>query len=96
MKADLLIVVNFVVCSGIGWASFCRLNASSAAILFTERLKYTLMMFGATASGMQGPLFGEHPGAAEVVFSLCVLVYILAGMRRWKDGPPADALKAAS
>ena len=95
MKTDLLIVANFIVCSGIGWASFCRLNASSKAVRFSERLKYTLLMFGATASGMQGPMFGEHPGAAEVVFGLCVFIYVLAGMWRWKNGPPTDVLLSA-
>lgn len=92
MKTDLLLVANFIVCFGIAWSSFCRLNASSKRVRFSERLKYTLLMVGATTSGMQGPLFGDHPGTADAVFGLCIFVYVLAGMRRWKDGPPVDAL----
>lgn len=86
-----LIILNFAACMGIAWASFCRLNASSKRIRKIDRMKYVAMMVASAACGFQGPLFGEQPGYATVLLSFAAFGYILAGVRRWHDGPPDSA-----
>jgi hypothetical protein len=88
MKYDLLIVLNFIACMSVVWASFCRLNASSKRIRKLDRLKYVAMMVTSGACAFQGPLFGEYPGIADVLFASAVFGYILMGVRRWHSGPP--------
>lgn len=92
MKYDLLLLVNFAACMGVAWAAFCRLNASSKCIRKLDRLKYVAMMVTSTACGFQGPLFGERPGMADALFAVAVFGYVLAGIRRWRSGPPNSSV----
>ena len=91
MKYDLLTLLNFAACIGIAWSSFCRLTASSKRVRKLYRLKYVALMVTGAACGLQGPLFGERPGIANVLFAGAVFLYVLMGVNRWHSGPPESS-----
>lgn len=79
----LLTLINFIVCSGIGFACVCRLNSDICRIYKIVRTRYTLIMTGATVSGFQYLFFGTHPDIAELIMSFCVFASIVMNMSRW-------------
>ena len=92
---NLIAVLTFIACAGVGWASFCRLHALNARFRKSERAKYVVMLVAATALGLQGPLFQETAGKADLLVATGMLTYMLLGMWRWKNGPPQDAVTDA-
>lgn len=91
MNYDLLIILNFALCVGVAWASFCRLTVSSKRIRKLYRLKYVALMVTGAACGFQGPLFGERPGVADVLFAGAVFFYVVMSVGRWHSGPPESS-----
>lgn len=94
MKHDILLLLNFFMCSGIAWAAFCRLNAGSKRIRWYERAKYVFLLTATVGSALQGPLFGERPGWADVFLASALFFYLAASLHRWKNGPPEDSLNS--
>ena len=76
-------VINFMVCSGIGFACVCRLNSDICRLYKVVRTRYTFIMTGATVSGFQYLFFGTHPNIAELIMSSCVFASIVMNMSRW-------------
>lgn len=76
----------------IAWICICRLNASHIKVLPSVRFKYVTLMVGSLAFGGQPIFWGEYPGMGGMVFQFCVLAGLVAGYRRWHDGPPSDTL----
>ena len=80
---QLLSLANFAICSGIGWACICRLNTEVCRRYPLARARYTLLLAGATASGLEPLLFGVRPGVGSVIFSGAVLVGLAINVVRW-------------
>ena len=79
----LLSVINFMICSGIGFACVCRLNSDICRLYKVVRTRYTFIMTGATIFGFQYFFFGTHPDVAGVILSSCVFASIVLNMSRW-------------
>lgn len=96
MNWDVLHVVallNFALCSAAGAICLCRLvkmgpNTSAGFIG-----RYALLFTAATSSGFQPLLFGEWPGAADVLMSATLVLFLSSSRRAWRSGTPAYALK---
>jgi hypothetical protein len=87
-----LAVANFVVCSGIGWSCLCRIAGMSRETTCCHyRALYVGMVVCASASGFAPVLFREWPGPGQLLLALACLSYLLAGARRWRNGPPEYA-----
>lgn len=72
----LLALLNFSACLLIGYLCICRLNTAKARDYLAARARYTLLLGGACASGLQPMLWGEWPSAADVAMSLCVCAWL--------------------
>lgn len=83
-------VLVLVFSIGIFWACLCRLNAGGTNILKRVRMKHSVLLGGTVAVGLQPLLFGDWPGPGTAIFASAVFIYLLAGVHRWKGGPPAD------
>lgn len=94
MKAEFITLANFALCAGVAWATFCRLNAVSRDVQWYERAKLALLFTAAIGSALQGPLFGERPGVADVLEAAAMFVYLAVSARRWRNGPPPDYFNA--
>lgn len=82
---QLLAVLNLSICLAIAWACICRLNSDVCKHLLRPRARYTLMLTGSLASGLQPVLFGTWPGVGTVIFSAAVLAGLLINMVRWSN-----------
>ena len=80
---QLLAVVNLIICAGIAWVCICRLNSEICRRFRLSRARYTLLLAGALASGMQPTLWGFWPTVGGVVFSGCVLAGLVINVVRW-------------
>lgn len=92
-----LALVNFALCSGIGWSCLCRMAGMSRETTCCHyRALYVLMLVAASASGFAPVLFREWPGPGQVVLALACLSYLAASSRRWRGGPPDYARTAGA
>lgn len=80
---QLLAVLNLVLCAGIAWACICRLNSEICRRYRAARAKYSLLLAGALASGMQPALWGSWPTVGGVLFAGCVLAGLAINVVRW-------------
>lgn len=76
-------VLNLVFCLGILWACICRLNTETCRRFIRARARYTLLMAGAVASGLQPLLFKTMPGPGETIFAATVLAGLVINVGRW-------------
>jgi len=83
-------LVNFAVCTAIGWACICRLNDSVSRHYKRARVRYTLLLAGATASGCAPVLFSAMPNTGHTLFAFCVLVGLIINVPRWKGRRKGD------
>lgn len=98
MAEPVFLWVNFIVCSAVFWASFCRLNASSRDVFRLVRITHVLTLTAAVAAAFPSVLltdlanFFQVPPTAvsALLLAAAVLVSQLVGMRRWKHGPPEE------
>lgn len=92
---QLLALLNFALCGAIGWACACRITVTSGdTTRVLTRVSYSTLFTAATASGFM-PLAGHWPGWPEIWMNAAVLLLMLDGMRRWKQGVPDDVRKPA-
>lgn len=82
---QLLAVLNLIICLAIGWACICRLNADVCKHLLRPRARYTLLLAGALANGLQPVLWGTWPGVGTVIFGAAVLAGLLINVVRWRN-----------
>lgn len=80
---QLLAVLNLIICAGIAWACICRLNSAICRHYRTARAKYSLLLAGALASGMQPALWGSWPTVGGVLLAGCVLAGLAINVVRW-------------
>ena len=80
---QLLAVANLLICLCIGWACICRLNTPLCKRHLLARSRYTLMLAGSAASGMQPLLWGTWPSVADVLFAGCMLAGLVINVVRW-------------
>ena len=83
---QLLALANLVLCASIVWACICRLNTNLCKRLHAPRARYTLLLAGAVASGLQPVLFAAQPSVGTVIFSGCVLAGLVINVARWSSG----------
>lgn len=83
-------LINFVICTGIVWACICRLNASISRDYMRARMRYTLMLTGATASGCSPVLFDTLAGTGSVLLAASVLVGMIINVPRWTGRRKGD------
>jgi len=76
----------------IAWICICRLNATHIKVLPSVRFKYVALMVGSLAFGSQPLMWGEFPGTGGLILQFCVTAGLVAGYRRWHNGPPEDTL----
>lgn len=82
---QLLAVLNWTICLGIAWACICRLNSEICRHFKLARARYTLLIAGALASGLQPVLWGTWPTPGSVIFSGCVLAGMAINVVRWYE-----------
>ena len=80
---QLLAVANLIICVGIGWACICRLNSEICKRFRVARARYTLLLGGAMASGMQPALWDSWPTVGSVLFAATVLFGLAINVVRW-------------
>lgn len=80
---QLLALVNLIVCAGIAWACICRLNSEICRRFRSARARYTALLAGAFASGMEPALFGSWPTVGSTLLAGCVLVGLTLNVVRW-------------
>lgn len=80
---QLVSIANLAFCLAIVWACICRLNTETCRQHRRARARYTLLMAGAVASGVQPLLFGTLPGPGETIFAATVLLGLVINMGRW-------------
>lgn len=83
-------LVNFLMCTAIGWACICRLNDSISRHHKRARLRYTLLLAGATASGCAPVLFNTLPGPGAAIFAGSVLAGLVINLPRWRGRRKGD------
>ncbi len=81
--SQLLAVTNWLICMAVAWACICRLNSDICKRRLLLRARYTLLLTGALASGLQPALWGEWPGIGDILFALTVLGSLLLNIQRW-------------
>lgn len=87
----ILVILNFALCSALGWACLCRLNVMEGKDTRTVfRLKYAVLLTAATAGGFC-PLFGEWPTWTQCGMTGAVLFQLAGGARAWANGVPVYA-----
>lgn len=84
---QLLAMANLLICTGIGWACICRLNSHICRTHKLARARYTLLLTGAVASGLQPALWGTWTSVGDTIFSACVLAGLLINVARWHGVP---------
>ena len=80
---QLLALANFLICTGIAWACICRLNSEISRRFKLARARYTLLLAGSMACGLQPVLWGSWPDWATVFFAGCVLAGLAINVVRW-------------
>lgn len=87
---QLLAMVNLIICAGIAWACICRLNSEICRRFKLSRARYTLLLAGALALGMEPALWGSWPTVGSVMFAGCVLAGLAINVVRWhgRSGHP--------
>lgn len=93
MDVRIIALVAFIDALFVAYVCLCRLNAAHINVIPSVRFKYTMLLMGSLAYGAQPILFNEWPSMGGMVLLFCVTAGLVAGVERWKDGPPADTLK---
>ena len=78
-----LALLNLALCLAIGWACICRRNSHVPRVHTLARARYSLLLAGALASGMQPALWGTWTTVGDTIFSACVLAGLLINVARW-------------
>jgi hypothetical protein len=91
-ERQVMALVNFLLCSGIGWACLCRVSVmTESTTRWSTRGAYALMIGAATFSGLSPWFVRDWPGWAEILMSAAVLTHLLSTKRGWQDGVPEYA-----
>lgn len=91
-----LAVVNFLLCSLIGWSAFCRMRRmSKETTKLVWRLRYVVLQVAASASGLGPWLWREWPGPGQVAMALAALFVVGLTAKGWRSGPPDYASRPA-
>ncbi len=90
---SLFALLNWSVCGAIGWSCICRISVtSSETTRWLTRISYSALLTTSTASGY-GPLVQHWPDWPELLMNSAVLLLLLDGARRWREGLPNDVRK---
>lgn len=90
---QLMALANFVLCGAAGAICLCRLVAMGHNTSAGFIARYALLFTATTTSGFQPLLLGEWPGAADVLMSATLVLFLASSRRAWRGGTPAYALK---
>jgi hypothetical protein len=90
-----LVVVNWLLCSMVGWACLCRFSAMSRRTTRRRfRVAYVCVFMAATLSGFSWLWFGEWPGPGQISMAAAWLALLGVNAGNWANGPP-DYAKSA-
>lgn len=88
----LLAILNFMLCSLIGWSCICRwVQMTAKATRRDVRGAFAVLFAGATASGFSPIFWHEWPGWGDVSLALGVVLVLIVGAREWRTGQPEYA-----
>ena len=90
MTYQLLAFMNAIVCAAIMTTCICRLSLCHPGIAKLVRLKYTVLLGGALAHGLQPMLFGEWPSVGGTVMAFAVFIGLMCSSHRWTRRPPVE------
>lgn len=91
----LFAVLNFALCGGIAFVSFCRLNAMHKTVLLRVRSEYAFYLAAAILSAVQ-PLWGEWPRWGSLLITGALGWGLLSSAHAWRDQPPASTSQKGS
>lgn len=91
MSDLLLLSINFLLCSSIGYISVCRLNMMGRNSDPRLRAQFVLLFVGALAHGWEPVLFSSKPSLGGATLSAVVLAALLLSFRRWRVSHPDHA-----
>lgn len=83
----LFALANLVLCGGVAFIAFCRLNAMHGGLLIRVRSEYAVYLGAAVVAGFQ-PWWGEWPGWGSLVITGAMLLGLICSSHAWRDGPP--------
>ena len=76
MMADMVAVVNLLVCIGIVWTCICRLRTDICRLNLLQRFKYSVLLPGGLIAGLPNLFFGEEAVKSTLVMSVSILIYL--------------------
>lgn len=85
----LLVVVNFLACSYVGFACLCRLNKMHGDLTRTSyRWAMSLLLVASTSQGFSGVLWGSAPTISGVFLAVAIAGFMRLTMGVWRLGAP--------
>lgn len=73
---DLFALVNLIMCLAIFWLCLCKLNTKLSKQYLRIRFKFTVLLVGSIASGLQPILWESYPNVGQCIFSLSLVIYL--------------------
>lgn len=84
-----LVVVNWLLCSMVGWGCVCRFSQMSRGTTRTRfRIGYVVVFVAATLSGFSWVWFGEWPGPGQIAMAAAWIALLGVNAGNWAKGPP--------
>lgn len=76
-------LLNLAFCGGIFWSCIFRLNSVLCINHRGPRIRYTFLLAGSMACGLQPLLFGEVPGIGTVILSFGTMISLIISVNKW-------------
>ena len=74
---QVIALLNLAFCGGIFWSCIFRLNSILCINHLGPRLRYTFLLAGSMACGLQPLLFNEKPGLGTLAMSFCTMLSLI-------------------
>lgn len=81
---EIAALLNWAACTVIGLLCIDQLNSCRCRENLVDRARYSLLLTGAMASGLQPVLFSTWPAWADVFSSVTVMGYLAVSALRWR------------
>ena len=74
--SNIAALVNLVSSLAIFWLCICKLNTRLSKKYLRVRLKFTILLVGSVASGLQPILWVDYPNTGHCILSTCLAIYL--------------------